>query len=282
MRAFDELAPTLAVHQARTAGKRARAGLALLSRADPAPVWRAVAVQTRDAARAIGPHRDADVFAATAALLGRDSPREGPVPVPQLSDAAVARVAEVADAARPTDPATARAESRRGFEAALHALEAAPAPHISPRALGRALRKSCAQARRRFQRSLRDPDNTEKMHDWRKATKRWTYQLSLFTPAWPEVVGAMLRELDALQGDLGAHHDWVVLQEHLEGGLEGQLGETTPPDLAEHIAQGIIRHGGDALARGRVVNMGHPRHIAGWLATSWGRVTGHSAERSLK
>jgi CHAD domain-containing protein len=203
------VATPTAIHETRKACKRARAALDLLKEGLGAEAIEPLRTILRDAARTIGPVRDADVLGALVTKM------ELHVAVDEPVDRA-ARLAAAADA-------LAQAE-----ELAL----ALDTTELQPPLLLSGLTRAWAKARKAHQKARRSRDPGA-VHEWRKATKRLLHQIELLDHVAPALDG--LRKLvDDLQHQLGDHHDLSVLH-NVAGGDEpaSQVLEGKAADLED-------------------------------------------------
>jgi len=176
------------VHEARKACKRARAVLRLVREGVGDDAARQVEAAFRDAARAIGPVRDADVSRATLARLGR------------------AGGVDVADR-------EARGEAAvRGLEQARRLVDALDTKRVDQPVLVRALATSWGRARAAYRDACTEP-TAERMHEWRKESKYLLFHLQLLQSVDPRWFLPLTRMLDDLQEQLGDHHDLSVLRQ---------------------------------------------------------------------
>ncbi len=171
------------VHEARKSSKRGRAVGRLVRPVLPAKVARWVDHGFRDAARLLGPLRDADVARKN---LGDAAP-------PRPDEAGVTEAAIAAYRA-----ARARADGLQ-----LHAFD--------DDQLVTGLATSWRRARRAGRRA--SPGDPESFHEWRKAVKQLYYQAQLVGDLQASVLGGLSQQLDVLQEALGDHHDTVVAVE---------------------------------------------------------------------
>ncbi|MEN0061965.1 MAG: CHAD domain-containing protein [Myxococcota bacterium] len=171
------------VHAARKASKRARAVAYLLRPTIGGTAWRVVDVAFRDAARLLGPLRDADVARHT---LGPDAP-----PRPDLPDI--------------------EARAIGAYQAAYDAAMALDLQNVGQDALVAGLAASWRNARQASR--VLDPTDPETFHDWRKVVKRLFYQVQLISSLDEPVLGSLVKQLDVLQEALGDHHDTLVAAE---------------------------------------------------------------------
>ena len=216
-----------AVHEARKAGKRARAAAELAEPALGDGVGRRLDHTIRDAARHLSEIRDGDVMRGWVRELG-------------LSVA----VHEVAD----REGSARRAAEELGEAASL--ARSAPFDGVNADTVTESLVASWDRARSAY-RDARKAPGPEALHEWRKRAKRLMYQADLVSGRSPEV-GPLVKLLDALQEELGTHHDLCVLH-----------GYSPDPELVRR-AEDIVPHVlacGAWLFRARGKSLGH------WLAS---------------
>lgn len=199
-----------AVHDSRTATKRARALLRLFSQSLGRSTVRRSNRALRDAARALGHARDAAVVRAlllklqrkhrgrTAAALA-SALRGLAAHPPAALTAAQTRVA-IAHAHQILNSTVRRIRRLRLSSAAAAALIAA------------GLRASYRRCRHQMQRAGAAGDAAE-FHEWRKLTKRLHQQLQFTSLAQPAGGQKRVRQLDKLQDRLGAEHDTWLAEE---------------------------------------------------------------------
>lgn len=174
------------VHEARKACKRARATVALIEDGIGALAARRVQVAFRDAARAIGPVRDADVARATLKKLGLPEPEE---------------------------PPDREERGRMAVEGLQHArllVAALDCSGVDRAVLTRGVARTWAETRATWRTARRDPTG-EHVHEWRKSTKRLLYHLQLVQPLDPTWLEPLVKLVDQLQEQQGDHHDLAVL-----------------------------------------------------------------------
>lgn len=236
------------VHEARKACRRCRAVLWWVRAGIHASEWRPLDRLWRDAARHVGPLRDADVVPATVQAVAGDLKGLAWSPPPPPDDAD-ARLRAALDALT-----EARAE-----------LERLRVDRIDRDTLVEGLRRSWREARNAMEEVVTSHE-VEIVHDWRKATRRLLHHASLLRPLWPGVGGALVDELDRLQELLGAHHDLAVVGAALDR-------ERTPPEAARALEQRLRARAADLEARacalGRGVLAPRPRTVAELLSAVW-------------
>lgn len=230
-----------AVHEARKACKRGRAVVALVRSALHADDRRRLDQAFRDAARLIGPVRDADVMARTLASLGGPDdrpPEEEPPPAEGLD-----REQRGEQTVRALDHARALVSSQNLSSVTLETLRAG-------------LLSSWRAARRAWDHADVD-HHPEAFHEWRKTVKRLLYHVQLLTPLESTVLGALASQLDLLQESLGDHHDLHVL---------ATSRRTTDPATREALRERAARLEERTLALGGWVLSAPSRQLQRWLS----------------
>jgi len=171
------------VHEARKASKRARAVGHLVRPLVGKSTWRSLDRGFRDAARILGPLRDADVVRK------------------KLGDAAPPR----------PDSDGLQHEAAEAYRVARARAEALELDAMTTDDIVRGLSASWRAARE--QGEAAEPGDPESFHEWRKSVKRLYYQSQLVCALQPAVLGGLAKQLDVLQESLGDHHDTVVAAE---------------------------------------------------------------------
>lgn len=196
------------VYSARKRGKRLRAILRLM-RAPLGPERAAEAnALIRDAGRALGDARDAEVRVETLDGLLAELPA-APEPLQRL------RLRLVAARDTPqTPPEQAAAEARRLYAQALDLVSSWSGDAVTLDALLVGFRRVLREGRREGQAAIMSGD-PERLHEWRKLVKHHTHHLRLFRLAWPEAMSLRQEEAEALGGVLGDHHDLHMLKAQL-------------------------------------------------------------------
>lgn len=186
LRVLENGPTTKGVHEARKACKRARAVVRLIRDGVGDDAARQVEAAVRDAARTIGPVRDADVSRVTLQKLGR--PADFPVPDRDARGQAAVR----------------------GLAQARRLVEGLDTQRVDHPVLVRALARSWGKARTTYREASTEP-TPERMHEWRKASKYLLFHLQLLQSVDPAGLMPLTRLLDDLQEQLGDHHDLAVL-----------------------------------------------------------------------
>lgn len=183
------------VHRARTSCKRARAAILLMGGKGSDPALDELLQRTRDLAAAVGGRRDAQVMIRTIEkLAAREETCDAGAVIARL-DLKVGPPGEV-------DWDLLISEARRLAEFA-DRIEAGTS----------AVWELAGVGYRRARRRLPDrPDApAEAFHRWRTACKTHWYQTRILRPLSPSTIGPRSRELRALTGWQGRHHDLAVL-----------------------------------------------------------------------
>lgn len=251
------------VHEVRKRTKEVRA-LARLVRTDLDADQRAVDRTVRDAARTLGPLRDAH------ALLGA---------VDDLADHAGERehwrfarlrlpFADAAAAASTTDETAARLATARLLLD--DAVEQVAGWHLDDGfdAVETGLRTTYRRGRRALALARSEPTD-EHVHEWRKAAKQLWYDLRALSGIAPSVVGPMIGSLDDLAELLGDDHDLAVIGERLRTDPELHGGDDVVDrvlDIARTRQQSLRDR---AFRLGGTVYAEKPRTFAERLRALW-------------
>jgi CHAD domain-containing protein len=171
----------------------------------------------RNLAEETGTPRDRDVIHRTGALLAARAPKIQPSTMYRQRDEAIARVQKTI---------------RRLIRAA-----ATATGWKSPK---KRLRKARAAAERAQAMAQEEPTPVH-LHEWRKKAKRLLYLLKLFHPNPQGKKKLEIEAVDALQHDLGDHHDTVVLQEHLARHHPGHGAESEHEQLFNLLGERLER-----------------------------------------
>jgi CHAD domain-containing protein len=184
------------VHEARKACKRSRATVALARSGIGSAAARRIDHVFRAAARTIGPVRDSDVLKGLVATFDLGLTVGAPTDRERCARDALAVLATAETLVTDLDLS-----------------------QITPETFATDIARSYAKARSALQ--VADKSRSaEDLHALRRTTKRWWYQLQLLQPLDKDVFGALASLADALQEQLGDHHDLEVLC-----GLEGAGAE---------------------------------------------------------
>jgi CYTH domain-containing protein/CHAD domain-containing protein len=272
-----------AVHQVRKRCKEVR-GLAELIRPALGRRFRSFNALVRDAAGELSSIRDAHAVLDTfdrlrAAQPALDGPSLDQVRT-HLADLAAAATRDVAGGDLRLERAAVRLRAAR---AEVDAWEI-------PRGFG----PIAAGLRRTYERgatqhaAVERHATDERMHEWRKESKRLWYQLRLLRDAAPSVLDPAIDVLHALGDALGDDHDLAVLveqlradpasfggdvvvehacalaraeQETLRSGA-GRLGATVYAESADEFTKRIGRYWETAVERGPELDVGGIEHLA--------------------
>lgn len=228
------------IHEMRKHCKKLRALLHLVRGLDRGAVS-AIEHRVREAAGRLGSARDQTVRAQTLRELRRRHPELARIRAPRGTIHGSGDV--------PDTPALALDRLREAREGLKHL----PLDRLSASTLERALRDSYRQARSAWHRAGADPGAAERLHRWRKRTKRLGYQCQLLTPLWPGLAGPIQKHLDTLGEHLGEHHDRAELLACL-GRARGTgiasadaISEPLRREL-EHLAEHAVREGATLFA----------------------------------
>lgn len=248
-----------AVHAVRKSLKRTRAVLRLLRDELGEPRYRRENFALRDAARPLTPVRDAKVFVDALAAL---KPGEE-------AGAAVSRA--LARAGRQL-AANRRAVSKRvlGTEGAFNPLGAALAAALERVAQWRlsggawstiepGLRRAYRLARR-ARGVAEERVTSRRLHEWRKQTKYFLYQLQILEPSWSQVERDLEEGLDRLADLLGEDHDLAELRPLVEAREVRAVIDDRRAALER-----------DAFALGRAIFEPRPDKVIHQLRDAWVR-----------
>lgn len=219
-----------AVHESRKACKRARAVVALVRSGLALEDALLLNLTIRDAARAIGPVRDADVMTAKLREVGKD---------PEVVEDREAR-------GRQTIALLDRAR---------HRVASMDLTWLDRGVLREGLVRSYRDTRKRYREARKTPTG-DTMHEWRKALKRHMHHLQLLTGLQPVMLESLARQVDMLQALLGDHHDTAVLAEKVD---EGDA-------LALELRAGARALEARTLALGAWLHAAAPELLEAWLA----------------
>jgi len=192
------------VHEIRKDLKAVRAYWRLMRHALGKRTSRAGNERCKQAARQLAGARDHVVMLGTLDELGEETGNKTAMAVGQAKQA----MHEAVDAAPTQDIHWDKvADLIRNDDAAWSGLKTET---IDPADIKSAWKRTRKKARKRYQRSRKDPQ-PEMLHDWRKWTKRWLKQEELLHTAKTKRIA----RLDKLTDVLGLHHDFAVLAHRL-------------------------------------------------------------------
>lgn len=199
-----------AVHTARKAFKKARAGLRLVRDGLEDPVYPRTNRLLRDAGRHLAGTRDAAVVVQTLDALIASA---GDL----LSRGAYAGTREMLVGEHRATREQILAEAEAAVAAARltqEAREAVAAVCLADgeEVLALGLQETYRRARKRGRQAERSP-TTARLHEWRKRVKDLWYQLRLLEDGWPPVMRPLTKQTHALSDLLGKDHDLASLRE---------------------------------------------------------------------
>jgi CHAD domain-containing protein len=199
-----------AVHTVRKEIKQLRALLRFTREAIPASDYKCCSSDLREAARCLACARDAHVKVRALTDLAKHFKKElAQRPFKQIKHL-------LAEDCRRERGELSRSHAARQVERILknfgRRADALSFRCSGWRAIGPGLRRSYCDGRRGYQHACRmaAPEN---FHEWRKRVKDLYYQIGLLCAIWPEQMGAVDAELDALGERLGDAHDLALLLE---------------------------------------------------------------------
>jgi CHAD domain-containing protein len=196
------------VYSARKRGKRLRATIRLMRAALGEERYAEANALIRDAGRALGDARDAEVRVETLDGLLAELPA-----VPESLQALRARLVAARDTPE-TPPEHAAAEARRLYAQALDLASSWSGDTLTLDALISGFERALRDGRREGREAVMSGD-PERLHEWRKQVKHHTHHLRLFRLAWPELMAPRQEEAEALGTALGDHHDLHTLRAQL-------------------------------------------------------------------
>jgi len=133
------------------------------------------------------------------------------------------------------------------------------------------LRSTYRSGRRRMRKAART-DAATAFHDWRKASKYHGFHLDLLRKAAPEMLDREIEVVDKLSGQLGQHHDLVVLRTAAQN-HKLAVSDADRDALVELIGQRLDELEKDALELGRQVYAEKPGAIARRIGAYWSSAT---------
>lgn len=210
------------VHDVRKRCKKVRA-LARLVRPSIGDQYAQINVAARDAARELGPIRDAQALLGTFDELVLAT--EDQLPSGGLAGVRAA-LQERADRAGAAVDAGAEHIERAGMllTTARSVLEELEVDDDGWEAIGPGLRKTYRRGRRGMQAAEQSP-SPEAFHEWRKRAKYTWYHIRLLRDAAPTILSPLARSFHDLSDDLGDDHDLAVLTAQLTAAPEELGGE---------------------------------------------------------
>jgi len=101
----------------------------------------------------------------------------------------------------------------------------------------------------------------ENLHEWRKQVKYLRYQLELFTPTWPEVVGKLAGQAEEVGDLLGDDHDLAVLRGMLTDTDRDERPTEKMGSIAELIDRRREKLQSEAIAKGELCTASGPSNL---------------------
>jgi CHAD domain-containing protein len=219
----------------------------------------------RDAGRALGGARDAEVKLETLAALDEryhDFPGDGVKPlVEALEEERDSLAAEVESDDGPRRDVVTQLVAG-GAVAREWPLADDGWSLVEP-----GLKRSYKRGRNRFADVRQDP-SPENVHEWRKRVKDLWYHLRILRNAWKGVLGETADQAHDLADLLGDHHDLAVLDEDV-GGRKGLLATSDRKALSKLITQRQDELLEPAIELGERVYAEKPKAFTGRLAAYW-------------
>jgi CHAD domain-containing protein len=212
-----------AVHDSRKALRRARAVLAMISRALPKGERRAVKSALQEARRSLSTVRDHSVAPLTAGAL-------------DLSDDDKATAKRILDSAAEALPPAAEikqllAEAATRAAAQAEALVAALPPAIDDSIVFDGIADTYEEARRARRRAK---NSKSWFHTWRRRTKELVYELEFLAKHAGPRASAIHEEIGATSDTLGPTVDLVMLRDFVE-----THGQGVPADAVKQLRDAI-------------------------------------------
>nr|WP_240956431.1 CHAD domain-containing protein [Wenzhouxiangella sp. XN79A] len=260
-----------AVHDARKRCKKLR-GLLRLVRPVIGELYAPGNRAFRDAARRLGPYRDAHALLETFDRLGAVAPGRGRdrEPLAAVRDGLAADAERASTALRDGDDDLE--DAAHGIEAGVERarrvrIDAAVGP-LDASAVRPGLKKTYKRGHK-ARRTAADSASPEDFHEWRKRCKYTWYHLRLVGHAAPWVLGPLADGFHALSNTLGDAHDLHVLSERL-GAEPQRYGGSDAVDRVHVLAGGVrLRLEHAALRGGAVLYAEPPGRFADRLARYW-------------
>jgi CHAD domain-containing protein len=134
--------------------------------------------------------------------------------------------------------------------------------------LGKGLKNVYRGNRKAFDDAKSD-GTVENLHEWRKQVKYLRYQLELFTPTWPEVVGNLACQAEEVGDLLGDDHDLAVLRGMLTETDRDERPAATMVSIAELIDRRREKLQSEAIAKGELLYRERPKQFVRRLKAYW-------------
>lgn len=230
-RARDRLVPDVhdqeeAVHDARKCFKKIRSVLRLVRDEIDEEVYKSENLFFRDIGRRFSDVRNATIMIETFdKLVGEasDSDRYLPLRTPIIAPhgEVVAQLREQWEEV---------GEIRELLHVARHRVASWPVDRDRFSAMGRGLQRTYKRGRTAYAEVVAEA-SVEHLHEWRKEVKYLWYQLRMLKPVWPDVMGPLVRELEALSEELGEDHDIAIFCQ----ALQARDDLRSHPEIAEAL-----------------------------------------------
>jgi CHAD domain-containing protein len=214
----DDADPVEAVHEARKNMKKMRSTLKLVRPVIGDDLYRRENERFRDAARALSEVRDAQVRAGTVDGLAEhfaDDP-------PPAGWGEVRAAISPEERSGNDDLEVVRKRAAAEIERGDREVDGWPLDTGGFALLRPGLKRAYSRGRRRY-REVRAHSSDEVLHEWRKRSKDFWYQLRLIRNSWKTVLGATADEAHELSDRLGDDHDLVMLHGYLKNADERLL-----------------------------------------------------------
>ena len=239
-----------AVHSYRKALRRARAVLALVSRALPKSERRAVRRALREARRSLGAARDHVVAPETLAQLplGTEQ-RDTAAAIVRTAAESIAPVAEIKQLL---------AEGAARTAAQVEALEAALPAGVSWSVVAKGVRSTYDDARRARKAAKR---SKRSFHTWRRRSKELVYQLEMLANLAGAHVIELHREIEGATDPQSPAVDLIMLRDFVDTYSQGVAPEALDP-LVDAIDTQLDELAGAARKAGKAAFATKPRRFA--------------------
>jgi len=146
--------------------------------------------------------------------------------------------------------------------------------------LGAGLKRTYGRARRALQKVLRQASD-EHLHEWRKQTKYFWYQLQIFTPLAPGPIGELESAARKLADFLGDDHDLAVLHARVlqsRALFPSAASQRALESLIERCRAGLQAK---ALLLGQQLYAEPPAELVARLGECWHEWRGRRGHRSV-
>ncbi len=134
--------------------------------------------------------------------------------------------------------------------------------------IGVGLKRTYSSGRGAFERARVAPTN-EHLHEWRKQTKYFGYQLQVFEPMGPGRIGKLAQEMHKLADFLGGDHDLAVLCERVAQARDSFASAATQQALLALIERSRVSLQRKAVQLGLRLYDEKPRVFADRMEKYW-------------